>query len=1323
MFLVDEPVSAAVPGGEPATGVTTTAVVHSASDLVVAAGCEYRLLSRLDEQLGRAPRREHAQDVMQDRAATLGRQHEDAVLADLEERHGAYDPVTGRGVLRIEPPRHGSWDELVAAHVRTLAALESGADVVHQAAFFDGTFHGRADFLVRVPEPDDAGGLGRPAGGPARYTVMDAKLARRAKVPALLQLAAYADQLLAAHVPVAPEVVLVLGTRSRSTHRLADLLPVYRERRDRLLRLTETHLARDDRAPWDDPDVRSCGRCDACREQVEARRDVLLVGGVYERQRALLDAAGIRTVEQLAAATEPPAGMSASSFARVRDQAALQLGTGAADGTVVWADASGPRELSWRIDDPSPVHALPAPSPGDLFFDFEGDPLWVDADGASWGLDYLFGWVERPAEPGGVPPSHALWAHDLASERDALVAFVDHVNARRREHPDLHVYHYADYEKSHLLSIAARHGVYEEEVDDLLRAGVLVDLYAVVRPSLRISDPSRSLKKLEPLYMGDELRSGDVKDAAASIVAYAEYTGLRDAGRHEEADELLRGIEDYNRYDCVSTLRLLEWLRWAVASASGSGVVAGSGAGSEEARAVYPPRPRSSDAPARPATTARASSDPAVDVASVGASVGATTAGGGPEGDVAPVRGPAGSTAAGGGSAGGSGDGVSSGGEPGAKEVALALEAEIRGVVGEDRAGRDAGVQALAMYGAAVGYHRREAKPFWQEHFARLALPVEEWPGRRNAFLVEQAEVVSGWEVEPGRQTWSRRLELVGRLPEGTDLRVGVSPYLLYDAPLPSGAQTSADGVRGWAGGALILGAGRRTTPAGDRDVLEVRERLRRKADPFAELPMALTPSPGPQTGPLESAIAVAARRALETWRETGALPPDAASDVLLRRPPRLVGSGALPRPVDDDLVGAVTAAVERLDRSYVAVQGPPGTGKTYVGSHVIARLVERGWRVGVVAQSHAVVENMLRAVVDKAGVPAGIVAKKLSGDGPSPTAVCAELDGGALATFAAEPGPRVVGGTAWDFSAERLPEGMLDLLVVDEAGQFSLAATVAVARAARNLLLLGDPQQLPQVSQGTHPEPVDRSALGWLADGHRVLPDGLGYFLASSWRMHPRLAAAVSTLSYEDRLGAQPAAARRLLDGVPPGIEQVLVEHAGNGVQSREEAAEVVRQVERLVGRSWTTSVDGNEVVLPLGQADVLVVAAYNAQVWAVRSALAAAGYPDVQVGTVDRFQGKEAVVVVVTLAASSARDASRGLGFLLSRHRINVAVSRAQWAAVVVRSPALTDHVPSSPRGLEELGAFLGLGGAPLDGAQSDKGEQAFDGARGASGPGDQD
>jgi uncharacterized protein len=391
--------------------------------------------------------------------------------------------------------------------------------------------------------------------------------------------------------------------------------------------------------------------------------------------------------------------------------------------------------------------------------------------------------------------------------------------------------------------------------------------------------------------------------------------------------------------------------------------------------------------------------------------------------------------------------------------------------------------------------------------------------------------------------------------------------------------------------------------------------------------------------------------------------------------------------------------AVRRLDRSYLAVQGPPGTGKTYVGSHVIARLVDAGWRVAVVAQSHAVVENLLAATL-RAGVPATAVAKKARDQKAVASAPAwAELQAKDLPGFAADAEAAgrgcVVGGTCWDFANLKWPEEGLDLLVVDEAGQFSVANTVAVARAARRLLLLGDPQQLPQVSKGRHPEPaVAGSALRWLADGHDVLPGHLGYFLPASHRMHPALADAVSHLAYEGRLGAHPVAAERRLEGVEAGVHQVLVPHEGRSVSSPEEAEEVVRQVRDLVGRAWRPGTGQQE--RPLAPPDVLVVAAYNAQVWTVRRALDAAGLGGVEVGTVDLFQGREAAVVILTLAASAPDDVPRGMRFLLSRNRINVAVSRGQWAAVVVRSPRLTDYLPRSVTELEQLGAFLRLTGS---------------------------
>lgn len=1277
MFLLesDAPSGVAAPG-------TAPLLVHSVSDVVVAAECEHALLRRLDEVLGRAPRHDRPADEMLARTAAVGEAHERRVLGELVARHGwSRGDGSPGGVVSVEPPRIMTWAELTAAHARTLRALEQGADVVYQGTFFDGTFHGRADFLLRDDGRDNDVDAGGPARGP-RYSVWDTKLARREKVRAVLQVGAYADQLRAAGVDPTEHAHLILGTRVETDHLLAEVLPVYHARRDRMLTVVAEHLADDGPVEWGDPRFVACGslaRCPDCADSAARARDVLLVAGVYGSQRMALAAAGITTIDALATATESPADMSRERFERLRFQAALQLGTEPGDGHVTY-EVDGPdgpevERLRWALVDTDPVDRLPAPSPGDIFFDFEGDPLWTDTLGsepgtAGFGLDYLFGWVTREADDQGAPRFEGLWADDLVQEREALVAFVDYVAERRRKWPDLHVYHYADYERAHLLSIAARHGVYEDEVDQLLRDGVLVDLWNVVRPALRISSRSRSLKRLEPLYMADEPGREGVKDAASSVVEYAEYTALRDADRLDEAAERKRQILDYNRYDCLSTLRLFEWLR-ETRAAMGTPV-------------------------ARP-------------LPQVGDDVEAE-----PDEEQVPLT---------------------------SRQLdvrrRIALEEEIHALVDEGRAALAAAVgprvgladeevdadraeiQALALLGSAVGYYRREAKPFWHEHFARLELPPEEWPGRRSSFHVERARVLRDWSVMDGKTVLSRDLEVTGRPVEGSELVPGTSAFLLYEPPVPDAVgELEARAVRGAHGRAVVLDARRVLARVEgrdgaerevERDVLVVREQVRRNEPGHDQLPMGVAANDHLHSGPQEQAVEDAAARALAAWRDGGAvaphgfegsagrLPSGPAVDLLLRRPPRLRDGAALPDGTDD-LVAAVHAAVQLLDHSYLAVQGPPGTGKTYLGSHVIARLVATGWRIGVVAQSHAVVENLLQAVL-QAGAPAAAIAKKRRDrelDEFASAPPWEEVSADRLEAFAAAARDAgvgcVVGGTAWDFAHQRWREQGLDLLVVDEAGQFSVANTIAVTRASERLLLLGDPQQLPQVSKGKHPEPaVAGSALGWLADGHDVLPNELGYFLPASWRMHPRLCGAVSRLSYEGRLHAHAIAAERRLDGVAPGVHQALVPHHGNAVSSQEEAQEVVRQVQAVVGKAWHA---GNGApARPLEPSDVVVVAAYNAQVWVVRRALDAAGLGGVAVGTVDLFQGREAAVAILTVAASAPADAPRGMRFLLNRNRINVAVSRGQWCAVVVRSPHLTDYLPRGVTELEQLGAFLRL------------------------------
>ena len=474
---------------------------------------------------------------------------------------------------------------------------------------------------------------------------------------------------------------------------------------------------------------------------------------------------------------------------------------------------------------------------------------------------------------------------------------------------------------------------------------------------------------------------------------------------------------------------------------------------------------------------------------------------------------------------------------------------------------------------------------------------------------------------------------------------------------------------------------------------------------------MPSDPVPGEDSGASsESEEAPAAPRTLPSVLDSAASltgVESASADLLFRRAPRLK-KGALnaknaenlPREVDfsgSDLptVDAVHAAVRALDHSYVAVQGPPGAGKTFLASHVIARLVAEGAKVGVVAQSHAVIENLMLACCARDGFDVSR-AVRLRGKSVTPDTPWSEVSDSELVELISGAGGLLFGGTVWDYVSERrVPAGSLDVLVVDEAGQFSLTNTVAAARAARSVLLLGDPQQLPQVSTGVHPYPVDVSALGWLSDGAAALDPRFGYFLGESWRMDSALCERVSWLSYDGALASAAATAGRALRGVAPGVVSYPVEHAGCSVRSVQEAQAVVDCVRELLGREWVPAAGAEP--RPLAAEDCIVVAAYNAQVDCVREALIAAGLADssgagVRVGTVDKFQGQEAAVVLVSLASSRV-DSGRGAGFVLSPNRLNVAVSRGQWQAVLVHSPWVARSVPQDVEEVLALSGFAGL------------------------------
>ena len=1149
-------------------------VIWSASDLKKAADCEFAWLRGIDARLGRIDAVVEPDDAILRRAIELGLDHEHRVLDE-------YRACFGSGVVELPDVSQAAPADREAAVRQTVAALgDPSVDVVYQGAFTGDDFLGFADFLVRTP---------------AGWLVQDTKLARTARVTALMQLAAYADRIRAVGAPVAPTVELILGTGEVSAHALDDVAPVFRLRRDRIRSLIADRdvAAGPALAPiaWGDArgdlDVMACGRCATCEAEVVEHRDLLLVAGMRPQQRRRLVDAGITTIDQLADTHVVPDEIAPDAFADFRTQARLQL------------MAEGEPVPPYEVVLASALAILPNPSPGDIFFDFEGDPLYTErtAPGrADWGLDYLFGWVDESET------YTALWAHSFAAERRALETFLATLKLLRQAHPDMHVYHYAPYETSHLLAIAARHGVGEAEVDTLLADGVFVDLYPIVKRSIRVGSRSYSIKKLEPLYMGDEVRTADVQRGDESIERYVAARELSASGQDAASQAILDDLADYNRYDCVSTRRLRDWLR---ARAAEAGVSAAENAEVETQR--YEPSPRS---------------------------------------------------------------------------LALGAEADELESGRPDGRPRSPQESALRLAAAAIDYHPRENRAFWSDHFLRLREPLSTWSAARDVLTVNAARsfVRDEWRVGERARIPARTIVLRGDITPGSSLRPGSTVFTVYERPVPFPAIKAARWINV-------------PVPA---EIVEVRDdglvvSERSPAEvPWSRLPVAVVPGPPPSTAAIQGRIESWADAVLRTAPD---FPHDAASDLLLRRPPRTKSGREVWR--QGDRVGALVDSVLDLDHSYLAVQGPPGTGKTYVGSRAIARLVlEHGYRVGVVAQSHAVVENLLARVVE-AGVPRAQVGKAVA-TVPDDEERFTPVARTAIGRFRAEHESRargfVLGGTAWDFCNNRrvLPQS-LDLLVIDEAGQYSLANTIATASSARDLLLLGDPQQLPQVSQGTHSEPVDTSALGWVMDTDAVIRPAFGYFLEQSWRMHPAVAAVISHLSYAGELSAAPAASFRAIVGVAPGVHAIPVVHRGDTAFSEAEADEVVRLVSDLLGRAFTP--EGGEDPRPLGPDDIIVVTPYNAQQEVVSTALVGAGLPDVRVGTVDKFQGQEAAVAIVSLAASSARDAARGVEFLLLQNRLNVAVSRAQVAAYVVHSPGLFDDLPPTPDGVARLSAFARL------------------------------
>jgi len=541
------------------------------------------------------------------------------------------------------------------------------------------------------------------------------------------------------------------------------------------------------------------------------------------------------------------------------------------------------------------------------------------------------------------------------------------------------------------------------------------------------------------------------------------------------------------------------------------------------------------------------------------------------------------------------------------------------------------------LAGELLEYHQREDRPVWWWFFERCDHMIADE-------LLDDGESIAGLVSAGSPVADNRALIYPLAFPvQQHKFRPGDSPY---DPATKKGAGTivALDDIAG---------------------TLSLRRGAKLKHEP---LPRALIPGGPYRTVAQRDALARLARSVLADDARYPAL-----SDILARTSPRIRGREGC------DAIQTIDIAEQRaltlsLDSSYLFIQGPPGTGKTWTGARLITELMRQGRRVGVTATSHKAIHNLLDEVgraAEEEGLQFRGLKKSSDGNAESLYDRASITSASATEDFAnAGPDTLLFAGTAWLFAHPDIDQA-IDTLIIDEAGQVSLADALAMGTAARNVVLLGDPLQLAQVSQGSHPPGTGASVLEHLLGDEATVPARMGLFLERTRRMHPDVCRFVSEIVYDSRLQGIPEL-ERMTTAFGTGLRFVPVAHAGNAAASTEEAAEVAARIASMIGTTWT---DRDGKAKPLQPSDFMVVAPYNAQVRKLREALLQARLPDVPVGTVDKFQGREAAIVFYSMATSTIDDIPRSLEFLFSRNRLNVAVSRAMCLAVIVASPRLLE------------------------------------------------
>jgi uncharacterized protein len=1029
----------------------------------------------------------------------------------------------------------------------TLVAMQEGKNIITGGYLSHEQFSGISDILAKVP--------GDSLLGDYHYEVWDIKLSKIIKPYFAIQLCCYVEML--QHLQgIRPEFfTIVLGNNQQKRLRVENYFAYYQSLKTKFLSF---HNRSDIKIPHPSGS-NSFGRWSNVAKSILEEQDHLSqVANLSRVQIKKIESSGITTMQGLSVSREANIpGMLKSVLSKAKTQAALQIaskGLAIPKYIILPHDKGGKKGLA----------LLPPHSDSDIFFDIEGYP------GDDGGLEYL--WGNTYFDHNGNKLFKDFWAHDAKEEKQTFIKFIDWVYDRWKRDPSLHIYHYANYEIAAIRKLMGRYGVCEDQVDNLLRNNVFVDLYSIVRHGIMIGEPRYSIKNVEHIYR--EKRNTDVASGGDSIVVYENWRNNPD-GLTWKTSAILKSIRDYNIDDCESTQELTVWLREEKEKHNIEYLLPNVGKEQQLSEEIN-------------------------------------------------------------------------------ETIQLREKLLTKSTNSHDIKERET-FETLAW---ALEFHRRENKPVWWKMFDRMGWSEHE--------IYDDMECLGGLvrtSREPFLPTIRSRNKVYEYKFDTEQLFKGIAKYFYVlekdNLKITCHEYNSSKGIISFQ----------------SKEILPEY--------------MNIIPDEYVNPNPIPKAIKNISEKLLNDQIMNCAI-----KDFLRKDRPRIRNNmvGNIIKSKDNFLQKVIEAVIN-LDHSYLCIQGPPGTGKTYTAKNIIGKLLQQGKTVGVASNSHKAITNLLSGVADyinKQNIEAKII--KVGGDNQD---ILFEMDNASYIKSIKDFKPLealCLGGTAWSFSNNSVKD-TFDYLFIDEAGQVSIANLIAMSQSCKNIILMGDQMQLGQPLQGSHPGQSSQSILEYLLEDKATIADDIGIFLPITYRMHPDICRVISDQVYEGKLQSDITTSKHVLKVKSNIIKQnsgicyISTNHEGNTQGSNEEVSKIKNIAHDLLNTEYWPDTNGKKRYI--GWQDMLFVAPYNYQVTKLQSALGNLA----QVGSIDKFQGQEAPIVILSMCASNASETPRGIDFLFSKNRLNVAISRSQSLAIIVGNTNLAFTPATNLKQMELINFYCKL------------------------------